>query len=313
MGDNGINYRLRPAKNAERSMMAELLSKISHIKPIQDYTYIGFGSEYFTDFNLFHRRFGFDHMISIEHSYQKEARMNFNKPFDCIDLIMKKSSQALPNLDLSKEVILWLDYTDELQKYMLDKDLHQFFTQAKPGSLVFITLNAEPEQPKNVGSKTVLERFADQIGKSHIPADIRHEKFVKYSKHDLYRELILREIWAYLKNRNLRLDEEDEIEFHQLVNFSYADNAQMMTFGGIISDPSLSKKLDDARLDDLPFVKTGEEKYRIPRPNLTFKEMRRLDEELPGSIDGTLDYLDDEIEEYSKVYRHFPRFVESVL
>ena len=51
-----VNYSLRPAKQVERKVLVELLHQVSTAMPgydVRNYTYVGFGSVYYTDFILF--------------------------------------------------------------------------------------------------------------------------------------------------------------------------------------------------------------------------------------------------------------------
>src|ERR1700712_3390037 len=60
-----IDYRLRPAKHAERVMLCDLFRRM-RFSPPETYQYVGFGSVAFIDFRLVHRTLGIRQMISIE-------------------------------------------------------------------------------------------------------------------------------------------------------------------------------------------------------------------------------------------------------
>lgn len=106
-----INYSLRPAKNIERKMLCEVITRLSLIQSIEKYRYIGFGSPYFTDFVLLHKMFGINDLISIEKDKFNEARFIFNKPYSCIDMMFEDSHDALKKIkNWKKPTILWLDY-----------------------------------------------------------------------------------------------------------------------------------------------------------------------------------------------------------
>jgi len=61
-----INYALRPAKAIERRMLCAAFERLHPFQRIQDYRYVGFGSIYFSDFQLLHRQLGITDMLSIE-------------------------------------------------------------------------------------------------------------------------------------------------------------------------------------------------------------------------------------------------------
>src|SRR5687768_13986003 len=93
-----FNYRLRPAKNIERKMMSELFERLQHFAPLREYQYVGFGSIYFADYALFHKRLGIGRMISIEGNVKDEERVRFNSPYRFIDIRMGLSFEVLPHV-----------------------------------------------------------------------------------------------------------------------------------------------------------------------------------------------------------------------
>ena len=111
-----IDYRLRPAKNVERKMLAEAFNRLSKFAPVNSYRYIGMGSLYFSDFILFHRSLGFQKMISIEAEEKEpqQERFKFNKPFNCVDIKFGFTSKILPNLNWDTRDVIWLDYDGKL-------------------------------------------------------------------------------------------------------------------------------------------------------------------------------------------------------
>jgi len=119
-----INYALRPAKNVERKMMADVLKNVDRLAPLREYQYVGFGSIFFADYRLFHRTFGMDKMVSIEGYENDGKRVEFNRPYDCIDVRMGMSFDVLPHLDWKQRSIVWLDYDHEIALHVLqDVDL----------------------------------------------------------------------------------------------------------------------------------------------------------------------------------------------
>lgn len=133
-----INYMLRPNKSVERKMVCEMLSRISAVRNVSMYQYIGFGSTYFADFSLFHRNLGITQMISIEGEGRAKNRCEFNKPFACIDLRMGESSDILPNLDFNtKDSIVWLDY-DGIISDTVFSDINTVVTAIRPDSFFFV-------------------------------------------------------------------------------------------------------------------------------------------------------------------------------
>src|SRR5688572_20955159 len=91
-----INYGLRPAKSIERKMLCEAFRRLSEFGSVESYVYIGFGSTYFSDFNLFHKQLGIRNMISLEKDKNNKARFEFNRPFKCITIEYGHSNEILP-------------------------------------------------------------------------------------------------------------------------------------------------------------------------------------------------------------------------
>jgi hypothetical protein len=86
--DEMMNYLFRPAKNIERKMLCEALSRLSVIADVKHYQYVGFGSVYFADFTLFHKQLGIQKLISIESEEEMETRVRFNQPYSCIEVMV---------------------------------------------------------------------------------------------------------------------------------------------------------------------------------------------------------------------------------
>src|SRR3954447_2820600 len=114
-----IDYSLRPAKSTERWMLLEALGRLSVFTPLIQYQYVGFGSPFFVDFRLFHRRLAITKMISIEKETDREPRFELNKPFDCIQMLWGDSSEQLREIDWNAPSIVWLDYDYVLNSAVL--------------------------------------------------------------------------------------------------------------------------------------------------------------------------------------------------
>jgi hypothetical protein len=316
-----INYRLRPAKNVERKMMADIFQRLPHIRPLKDYKYIGFGSTFFSDIRLIHRRLGIKDIISIEREESDEPRFELNKPYDCVRMEYGRSKEILPELEWDKATILWLDYDDEIALYMFS-DIREFMTKAPAGSVIFVTINAHPtsyrqleEESKDDEDRTMVDELRENLGREYIPADVERKDLRGWGYGRVCRRIILNQIEEiFLPDRNEGENEEDKVEFRQLVNFRYSDGAKMRTIGGILASDEVEEALDASDFEDLFFIRRGEKSYEIDPPTLTFAEMRVLDKELPGDPEDINSPVpDSDIRRYSDIYRYFPRFVESEL
>lgn len=308
-----IDYRLRPSKNIERKMMTDMLGRLTHIRPLRDYRYIGFGSTYFSDHRLFHKELGINNMISIEQVFQDEERFRFNKPYDCIEIRIGKSRDELPELDWDVPTILWLDYEEKLMPYMF-KDIEQFASSAPVGSVLFVTVNAQPTPRGHLDDEEDrLDRLKTEIGSENIPHGITKRDLRKWGTARVYRDIINQKIETdYLYPRNQGVPDDEQLEFRQLVNFHYQDNAKMLTVGGILYSDHIKEEYNNASFEQMEFVRSGEEEYTIKTPKLTFAEMRSLDKLLPKPLpDNEIPVPEEDKEAYAELYRYFPRFSET--
>ena len=125
-------------------MICETISRLHPFGKIAQYRYIGFGSIYFSDFQLLHKTFGIDDLLSIEKDEYAKECFEFNKPFKCVTIDYRSASDVLPGLDWGKKSIVWLDYDTKLDQSILN-DISTVCTRACPGSLLIVTVNASVE------------------------------------------------------------------------------------------------------------------------------------------------------------------------
>ncbi|MET3501646.1 hypothetical protein ABIC45_003258 [Mucilaginibacter rubeus] len=322
-----INYSLRPAKSVERKMLTEAMNRLSVFERIEDYRYIGFGSTFFTDFLLFHKSLGFKHMDSIEKDAFAKGRFSFNKPYSCIESYYEHSNDALPKIDLSQKNVLWLDYDDKLLTEMF-ADINTFFSSCGSGSMFIMSLNAEPDEVivSEQGEKSRLMQLEDRIGSVKVPAGTKESDLSRKNLNQTYLKIINNEIQEAISKRNGGIEDvSQKLSYNQLFNFKYADGADMFTTGGVIYQQSDQDKFQKARFEDLAYIKTGIDPFKIEIPNLTLKEIKYIESYLPQNINLTTGKLkgvkpaDDpdlppsDVLKYTSIYRYFPNYTEAIL
>lgn len=306
-----IHYGLRPAKNIERKMLAEAFRRLSEFGTIESYRYIGFGSTYFSDFSLFHKSLGITNMLSIEWDAENDERFRFNRPFRCVQIRFGDSNQVLPTLSWNERTILWLDYDRKLDCAVLT-DVSWFCAHAVPGSAILVTVNAKPDR----FDQEPLQQLRDRVGEEKVSPAIQETELSGWGTADVYRRIITNEIQEKLDSRNGGRSAGSRMLYRQLFNFRYADGPKMLTVGGLLFEEGQSNIVGKCAFETLPFVKTGEEPYLIEVPNLTFRELRYLDAQLPISDPRQLDapsIPEKDLERYARVYRYFPAFVDAEL
>lgn len=292
-----VDYRIRPAKQAERSMLSDVVARLDRIRPITDFRYVGMGSIYFVDFVLIHRTFGIDAMTSIEQREEILERCHFNQPYECIDIMEKSVASALPELRSERPTIMWLDYTGKTDAGRLEEIAVACADLATPSFFAVttdVTVAKEddrlPEFRRDFGN-----RDAARITK---PSDINRQKFAPL-------------IWSYIDGaiRDAVGDRIDDAKYEQILHIRYADGAEMLTVGGLIYSGENLLKCD---FDSLDFVRHGGDPYELRVPKLTYRERAALDQLLPdGDLAEAPAALErEDVDDYAKLYRHAPFYVD---
>jgi hypothetical protein len=325
--DELINYLFRPAKNIERKMLCETLSRLSIISNLRNYQYIGFGSVYFADFALFHKSLGIQKLISIECNVDMEARVRFNQPYSCIEVMPGWSYEMLPEVDWgASNSILWLDYTGSLETYMF-KDMATFFQRALSGSVFIISVNVDLKET-NTDTKTTSQKIISKLNKdaevrkrirsSELKTDLKKEDY-----YTIIRNVIHNEVTSIIEERN-KIETNAKFIYEQLFNFVYKDGQVMLTIGGILFSESDKDKILKMNFRNLDFIKNESQAYHIEVPNLTYREIHAIDKHLPNfntdaiARSKALEELrgivsDEAIQKYAKIYRYYPNYTESSL
>lgn len=308
-----INYSLRPAKSVERKMLVETFRRFSEFRLIDSYRYVGFGSTYFADFQLLHKTLNIRAMKSIERDVENKARFEFNKPFRCIEMEFGESHAILPALQWADiPTIAWLDYDGPLTPNVL-ADIKTFCTLASPPSALIVSVNAQPGAPDPEKPDSRLEELARVLGPEKVPAGITAKDLRAWGTARVYRKIIHNEIEETVVDRNGDKPSGNEILYRQLFNFHYADNAKMLTVGGLLYDQGLSARVQSCAFEQLSFVRPREDPFLIAPPNLTYKELRHLDTMLPvdpANPPNLLGVPAIDVTKYAEMYRYFLTFAE---
>ena len=329
-----INYALRPAKTIERKMLADGFRRLTAFATLGSYRYIGFGSTYFSDFIMFHRTLNITNMLSIEKDVENQDRFDFNLPFKCVKMAYGKSTDVLPTLKWNKRTIAWFDYDGPLTADVL-ADVAFFATNAASGSVLVISVNAnagddERDPPVEAAESDSgeaadssspaarvarrLERFKGKVGHAKVPTDVTAKDMRQWLFAGVCKRIVTNEINDTIRARNGVLEDDDRFMYSPLFNFHYADGAKMLTVGGIIYTKGEEPHYREAMFDTLPFVRNDGQAYSIEVPNLTYREIRNLEKQMPCAEDATLKAPGVPVEDtqkYARVYRYFPTFAET--
>jgi hypothetical protein len=287
-------------------MLVEALARLSAFGPVAtEYQYVGFGSPFFVDFRLFHRRLAITRMVSIEKEVLHRPRFDLNKPFDCIEMKYGESAECLPEVDWAMPSIVWLDFDNRLRHQEL-ADVERVVEQAKHGDCLLTTVDADPPQTEDE-----VERIRDELGRAAGQLG-SPEALSGWRLADLYYDLLREATLAALRERGGRL------EWQQIFRFYYKESARMLTYGGVFVDPVRSFEFEGARFGDLPFVvMADEDPFVILMPQLTLVETGRIDRNMPDHVAAAMTDLgafrvrEEHVRRYARIYRHAPTFHES--
>lgn len=313
-----INYQLRPAKSVERKMLKDIFLKVNKLSNLRNFQYVGFGSHYFSDFILFHKSLHIDRLISIERDISSQLKYNFNQPFKCINIEFGESNDVLPSLDFTSPTILWLDYDKRFSPEMLN-DIDTFVQNCCSKSILLVSFNSQPHRISNL-KKTfetdeedgLFERaIRQEVSDIYFPADFQEQGIRKWDAYsNLIRKAVIARIIDTLQGRNIG---GDKINFKQVCFFNYEDGVEMTTIGYIFLCDSDEQRFAEMEFEDLEFYSTDDQPYNIEIPNLTFKEIKTLMENMPDVDKKKLPkgvFTDKDISSFRKIYKYFPTYMD---
>lgn len=303
-----IDYRVRAAKQIERRIIAEVLNQLVLMGGgSTHYRYIGMGSVAFMDFQLFHRVIGLRHMLSIEHAKHADRAL-FNQPLACIQVVPGEVHDVLPTLDLTGRPILWLDYDGKLSDSMLE-DAALCARKLEKGAVLMVTVNcASGNQPN-----AEVAKLKKQIKAARLPTGFGASHVAGWKYADFIRSMFQDEMQAVMSIRNRGKAFKDRLQFRQFLYFAYRDNARMCTIGWLFDAVEGAKVLESAKIDKLEAYRSGADYFLINPPVITPVETRHVNRQLPSTAGAALvcpGLSKGELDEYAKLYRHYPLFYE---
>jgi hypothetical protein len=305
-----VPYEFRPAKQVERRMLLELFQRLMEAGfRISGYQYTGMGSFYFVDFILFHRYLGIKKMVSVECVQEIQKRVCFNRPYGNIDIVMGDVADVIPSLSPDRKHILWLDFNFIITAEVIDA-IVLAAARLSPGSVLLITVDAEPPGPPSSGPKQWCKYFTsearDYIGNKSLPRHFARSRLV-----DINASIIDKAIRQGLAGR-------DEVTFLPLVNFVYADGHRMLSLGGMIGSQEDHQRLQTLDRAKMPFLCSSitTSPYPIEVPLLTRKERLYLDAAMPCRKKWRpteFELRAEDVEIYKQIYPYFPVYTEGLL
>lgn len=306
-----INYMLRPNKNVERKLIVATLKQLQSQFDIPNYRYVGFGSMWFPDFVLMHRVLNICDLVTIENQKSREKRVEFNKPFACIDVRMEDAATALGEVLDQKPSVVWLDYDGPLKNAMTG-DLETAIGAMCSGSMLLVSVNAKVEQLWNnkiedeeVSPEAYLANVCDDQGLLQKKDELTRNDFpplVAQILHDRIKSAVL--------------EKKPGCDYIPIWSYRYADDAIMVTVGGMVADEPDRAKFAASGTAEFS-VATGGTLFDIELPVLTEKEKRALDKLLPSANGLDPNKLEfelrpSEVAAYQRFYLEYPIFGELI-
>lgn len=309
-----LNYLLRPSKQVERKLIIEAIHRLGPLGyDISEYEYVGLGSIYYADFLLFHKYLFIDGMICAE-SANIPKRMTFNRPYEFIELHMNEVADVIPMLKRDRKYFVWLDYDVALSSSVLN-DIKGMLSILAYGSLLVVTVDAEPRLEENAeadqltGEQRVelwVDRLKSELG-AYETGPIDRRVFTRAELPRFYCRVlrtIFRESVTYREG----------LGYLQLFNYTYADNAQMLTVGGLIGDDAQLASIRSSDLLKQDYLSEAEESIRISVPHLTMREKHWLDQHMDTSPEDLVFELGEEhLQNFRRYFGHYPTYFESVI
>ena len=313
-----VNFSIRPNKFVERKFLFEILSLLPPELGLSGYKYVGLGAPWFIDFIMAHRMLSIKKMVSIEKNEIIASRAKFNRPYACVEVIPGDSETVLNEMDMECDRhLVWLDY-DSGPEGPVFNDTTTLCQKLESGSIMLATVNAHPNRlPKKNESGEEYEEFTDRFHGffgDKVPNFLRGKRLAK-SKYSFYLASV---VFAHI-HRQVRKAGRTGEKFLAFINFSYSDNAPMVTIGGAIVDENMSELIRSSLTKaGLEYLLSEDDLVRIDVPPLTYKEKSVIDQKLPKEDPLTEDDVlelgfrlkRNQIESYHKFYRYYPVFGE---
>lgn len=290
-------------------MLIDLFKRMQ-FSPIQDYQYIGLGSVAFIDFKMVHKALGISKLTSIEDVDEdsEQERFRRNKPFECVDLKFGNSKTVLPGLDFSQKSIVWMDYDGAFSRDMAN-DLALISGKASSGTLLATTFTTHFPTDAKEGRKEadrLQGDFPDFIEEDVKLADFQGQLYAEFCRSTLNTiiEKAISDADAGVA------DAEQKRVLKQVCFFRYKDGSPMVTYAWIIVCESDLEKFSLCNFEGLPFVRTGDQPFRIKVPLVTPLEIQEMERRVPGlKAKADIAWIpSNERNEFENIYRYLPHF-----
>ncbi len=313
-----VAYDLRPAKQVERRMLLDFFRRLAGRGiPVESFRYTGMGSIHFVDHILFHKFLGIDRLVSVERDAEIRDRVQFNRPFDSVELVMAEIGHYIPKLDRDEKHIVWLDYDYPLSEDML-ADVRTGAFELSEGSFLLVTVDVEP-----LDLKSPAERNSDS---SRSGLNYEHYRDIaddlwkpEWTKRDFTNRQVHLRVLDIL---GLALQEgvagRRGLSVLPCFKFVYADGNEMATLGVRIDAEDKGAELEQMRGEgaDYLVLDFAADPFYINVPVLTRRERLHLEAAMPSSDPKARENCgisETNFREFARVYRFLPSYAELMI
>lgn len=303
-----IDYRLRPAKHAERAMLVELVKRLRFC-PTETYQYVGMGSVGFIDHRMMHRHAGIADMVSLEGASDATIQERFrrNVPLSCVRMEFGMSTAVLPTLDFTRQSVVWLDYDDTLQRSMVN-DIETVGRAIADGSFVaatFATSFPTEAEKRPVELARLRNEFPEYVTEETKPSEMEGGGLAKLGR-QAFGDLLAKAV----SDADAGVAPDQKRRVKQVCYFRYRDGAPMCTVGWVIISDQTEAVFEQSNLPALPFYKAGEQAFDIRIPKVTPYEVREMERRLPDIAEhAELSWIPPgDRAAFAAIYRFLPTF-----
>lgn len=278
-------YQLRTSKAVDRLMLVDVLRVLESASRYREFTYYTLGGPFLEDIRIMEHFFPEMQFVSLESNKQTYLRQQFHKFSSRISLKHRDMTSFLTrDYEPGEKDIFWLDYTDI--KYPHFTDFQVVLKKVPPGSVVRITLRAEPEidlsQLKDKVSDEELKRLKQQIGEKfqdEFGQVLPHEGVDPSASLKDFARMVQLMVRRAASNA---LDRPGSgVDFLPVQSMRYNDQTQMLTVTGIVCRreeiEATRVQLQSVHFVDFDWAEPSE----LNIPSLSVKERLRLEPYLP--------------------------------
>ena len=321
-------YHLRTNKAVDRLLLVNLLRELGG--NCKEFTYYSLAGPFLEDLRVMSLFFPEMQLVSLESDSETYKRQKFHQFDSRLTLRDKSLSDFITNCyEPGEKDIFWLDYTD--LSYECFDEFQVVLKKVPPGSVVRITLRAEPEL-----NTDALESYlsGDEIAVIRAKAEKSFEE--KYQKvlPNPVPDGASSSFTAYARTVQLMVQQAaslaldtagSQVDFLPVQSTRYNDNTQMLSVTGVIC-PRAQIDATREKLKSVHFVDfEWQEPTQINIPALSLKERFSLECHLPVPKDqdagdelfkilqyciaSTETRSKRQLAHYAKCYQEYPNFV----